>query len=165
MTLPGTRDVALLSVLAAAFALGLALASERWEGLVPCALCLLERKPYWVAIALGLLAAVVPRRWARALLMLVVLSMLVGTALAAVHVGVELHWWPSPLPECAAPSFSGGSIAERLAQMPARPAKPCEDAAYLVPGLPISMAAMNLLYALAFAILLGAWLWRDRRAA
>jgi disulfide bond formation protein DsbB len=165
MTLPGIRDVALLSALAAAFALGLALASERWEGLVPCALCLLERKPYWVAIALGLLAAVVPRRWARALLMLVVLSMLVSIALAAVHVGVEQHWWPSPLPECAAPSFSGGSIAERLAQMPARPAKPCEDAAYLVPGLPISMAAMNLLYALAFAILLGAWLWRDRRAA
>ena len=39
--------------------------------------------------------------------------------------------------------------------MPARPAKPCEDAAYLIPGLPISMAAMNLLYALAFAVLLG----------
>jgi len=59
---------------------------------------------------------------------------------------------------------SGGSIAERLAQMPARPAKPCEDATYLIPGLPVSMAAMNLLYALAFAIMLGAFLWRDRRS-
>ena len=49
--------------------------------------------------------------------------------------------------------------------MPARPAKPCEDATYLIPGLPISMAAMNLLYALAFAVLLGAALWRDRRIA
>ena len=165
MTLPGIRGIALLSALAAAFALGLALASERWEGLVPCALCLLERWPYRVAIALGLLACVVPHRWARVLLVLVVLSMLVGTALAVVHVGVELRWWPSPLPECAAPSFTGGTIAERLAQMPARPAKPCEDPAYLIPVLPISMAAMNLLYALGFAMVLGVLLWRDRRVA
>jgi disulfide bond formation protein DsbB len=165
MTLPGIRGIALLSALAAAFALGLALASERWEGLVPCALCLLERWPYRVAIALGLLASVVPRRWAQALLVLVVLSMLVSVALAIVHVGVEQHYWASPLPECIAPRFAGGSIAERLAQMPARPAKPCEDAAYLIPGLPISMAAMNLLYALGFATLLGVVLWRDRSAA
>jgi disulfide bond formation protein DsbB len=165
MTLPGIRGIALLSALAAAFALGLALASEKWGGLVPCALCLLERWPYRVAIALALLASVVPHRWAQALLALVVLSMLVSTALAVVHVGVEQHWWPSPLPECATPRLTGGSIAERLAQMPARPAKPCEDATYLVPGLPISMAAMNLLYALAFAVLLSAALWRDRRIA
>ena len=97
--------------------------------------------------------------------MLVVLAMLVDAALAVVHVGVEQHYWPSPLPECAAPRFTGGSIAERLAQMPARPAKPCEDATYLIPGLPISMAAMNLLYALAFAVVLGVLLWRDRSVA
>jgi disulfide bond formation protein DsbB len=164
MTLPGIRSIALLSALAAAFALALAHASE-WLGLVPCALCLLERWPYRVAIALGLLASVVPHRWARALLVLVVLSMLVSTALAVVHVGVEQRYWPSPLPECAAPRFTGGTIAQRLAQMPARPAKPCEDPAYLIPGLPISMAAMNLLYALVFAMLLGIFLWRDRSAA
>ena len=118
MTLPGIRGLALLSALAAAFALGLAIASERWGGLVPCALCLLERWPYRVAIALGLLASVVPPRCARMLLVLVVLTMLVGAALAVVHVGVEQHYWPSPLPECAAPRFTGGSIAERLAHMP-----------------------------------------------
>ena len=165
MTLPGIRGIALLSALAAAFALGLALASEKWGGLVPCALCLLERWPYRVAIALGLVASVVPHRWARALLVLVVLAMLVDAAMAVVHVGVEQHYWPSPLPECTAPRFTGGSIAERLAQMPARPAKPCEDAAYLIPGLPISMAAMNLLYALAFALGLSVLLWRDRSVA
>ncbi len=165
MMLPGIRGIALVSALAAAFALGLALASERWEGLVPCALCLLERWPYRAAIVLGLLACVVPHRWARALLVLVVFAVLIDTAMAIVHVGVEQHFWPSPLPECAAPRFAGGSIAERLAQMPARPSKPCEDAAYLIPGLPISMAAMNLLYSLAFAIVLGIVLWRDRSVA
>jgi disulfide bond formation protein DsbB len=47
--------------------------------------------------------------------------------------------------------------------MPAKPAKPCDDPTFLIPGLPVSMAAMNLLYALAFAILLSVVLWRDRR--
>jgi disulfide bond formation protein DsbB len=165
MTLIGTRGTALLSALAAGCALGFALASEHWGGLVPCALCLLERWPYRVAIALSLLAAIVPRHFARPLLMLVVVSMLVAAGLAVVHVGVELHYWPSPLPECAAPRLGGGSIAERLAQMPSRPAKPCEDPTYLIPGLPVSMAAMNLLYALALAALLAILLWHDRRRA
>ena len=156
-----TRGAALLVVLGAGAALGVAIASERLGGLVPCALCLLERWPYRVAIALGVLAFVVPRGVARPLLGLVVLTMLAGVALAAVHVGVEQHAWPSPLPECAAPRLSG-SIAERLAQMPARPAKPCDAPTFLVPGLPLSMAAMNFFYALAFAALLALWLWRTR---
>jgi disulfide bond formation protein DsbB len=163
MTVPNTRSLALLSAIAVGFALGLALASEKYGGLVPCELCLLERWPYRVAIACALVTLVVPPRFARPLLMLVVLSMIVAAALAVVHVGVELHYWPSPFPECAAPRFAGGSIAERLALMPAKPAKPCDDPTFLVPGLPISMAAMNLLYALTFAMLLSAFLWRGRR--
>jgi disulfide bond formation protein DsbB len=98
-------------------------------------------------------------------LILVVGSLVVSLALAVVHVGVEQQLWPSPLPECAAPRLTGSSIAERLAQMPSRPAKPCDDAAYLVPGLPLSMAAMNLLYTLAFGAWLAILLWRDRRTA
>ena len=46
--------------------------------------------------------------------------------------------------ECAAPDLGGGSVAERLARMPARPAKPCDEPAYLVPGVTVSMAEMNL---------------------
>ena len=112
------RSLALLSAIAAGFALGLAEASEHWGGLVPCALCLLERWPYRVAIVLSLIAFVVPRQVARWLLVLVVLAVLVGAGIAVVHVGVEQHYWPSPLPECAAPRLGAGSIAERLAQMP-----------------------------------------------
>jgi disulfide bond formation protein DsbB len=165
MTLPGIRGIALLAALAAAAALGIALASEHWGGLVPCELCLWERWPYRIAIALAVAAMVLPERWARAVLVLVVLTVGVGVALAVVHVGVEQRYWASPLPECAAPRLTGGSIAERLAQMPIRPAKPCDEAAYLLPAVPLSMAAMNLLYALMFAGLLGFWLWRDRTEA
>lgn len=156
-----TRRVSLLVALAAAAALGVAVASERLAGLVPCALCLLERWPYRVAMALGLLAALLPRRAARPLLALAVLTMLADVALAIVHVGVERHAWPSPMPECTAPRLSG-SIVERLAAMPARPSKPCDAPTFLVPGLPLSMAAMNLIYALGVAALLTIWLLRTR---
>ena len=143
------RGAAWATILASAAALGGALASERWLGLVPCALCLWERWPYRVAIALGLLALALPRRAARWALAAAALAVLSGAALAAVHVGVEQHWWPSPLPECAAPTLGGGSIAERLARMPATVSKPCDEPAFLLPGLPVSMAAMNLGLALA----------------
>lgn len=145
------RTAGLLAALAAGLALGAALAAERWGGLVPCLLCLLERWPYRIAIALGLLAAVLPRRAGRAALVLLALVMLGGAGLGALHVGVEQGWWPSPLPGCAAPDLQGGSIADRLARMPARPAKPCDEPTYLVPGLPVSMAAMSGLAALAIA--------------
>ncbi len=164
MTL-SVRAAALLCTLAAALALGVALASETWGGLVPCALCLWERWPYRVAIALGLLALVLPARAARPMLALVLVAVLAGAAAAAVHVGVEQGWWPSPLPECAAPTFHGGSLAERLASMPATPAKPCDDPTYLVAGLPVSMAEMNLLYALGFSAILALYLARSRYLA
>lgn len=141
-----------MAALGAAMALGVAYAAEVWGELVPCALCLLERWPYRIVIVLGLLAAVAPRRLVRALLVLAIVCLAGDAAIAAVHVGVELQWWPSPLPECAAPHLSGGSIAERLASMPARPSKPCDEPTFLIPGIPLSMAAMNMLFALAFAV-------------
>jgi disulfide bond formation protein DsbB len=153
---------AALCLLAAAFPLGIALASERWGELVPCALCLWERWPYRLAIVLGLLALILPERAARPLLTLLLFAVLAGAALAAVHVGVEQGYWPSPLPECAAPSFGTGTIAERLARMPAKPARPCDEPTFLLPSLPLSMADMNLLYSLAFAGLLAIFLWRSR---
>jgi disulfide bond formation protein DsbB len=82
-----------------------------------------------------------------------------------VHVGVEQRWWKSPLPECTAPDLRGLSPAERLARMPATPSVPCEDPVYLVPGVPISMAQMNFIYALAVAAGLAIWLLRLPRRA
>jgi len=161
MTMPTTRSVALATASAAALALAIALASEHWGGLAPCALCLWERWPYRVIVVLGLAAAVLPRGPARALLWLAVLAALADAAIATVHVGVEQQLWPSPLPECAAPRFSGGSIVDMLKAMPAQPAKPCDSPNFLIPGLPLSIAAMNLLYAAMLAAVLAGVLWRS----
>ncbi len=157
--------LATLSLLVALSALLVALGTERFGGLAPCALCLVERWPYRIAILLSLAAALPLRpHWApRALMWGVVACMAFSVAAASVHVGVEQGWWPSPLPECAAPELGGGSVAQRLARMPARPAKPCDDPTYLLPGLPVSMAAMNGLLALAFGGFLAISLVRKPR--
>ncbi len=136
----------LVGAVLAGLGLGVALLSESFGGLVPCALCLVERWPYRAAMLFGALALASPRG-ARFLLVLAALAMLAGAALGGVHVGVEQGWWPSPLPECAAPKLGSGTMAERLARMPARPAKPCDEPTYLIPGLPLSMATMNMLFA------------------
>jgi hypothetical protein len=46
--------------------------------------------------------------------------------------------------------------------MPLRPVKPCEFPDYLVPGLPVSMAQMAFLYALAVCAGLAIWMSRSR---
>ncbi len=162
MMVPRLRVALAVSALAAGAALLVALGAERWGGLVPCALCLVERWPYRLALGFALLGLVLPRAWARGAAALVLLSVLAGAATAAVHVGVEQGAWSSPLPQCQAPRLGSGTIAQRLARMPLRPSVACEDPTYLVPGVPVSMALANLLYALAFAAGLATFLLRSR---
>lgn len=145
MPLPRLR-LALGIVLVLSLAtLGAAIASERWGGLVPCAMCLVERWPWRAAIVIAAAGLVAPRQAAYVLGWLAVLALAASVVAGATHVGVEWHLWPSPFPECMAPTFHAGSIAQRLASMPLKPSKSCEDATYLIPHLPISMAMMNLL--------------------
>lgn len=153
------RAVAALALLAATFALGLALASEYWGGLLPCSLCLLERWPYRITILLAALAVVVPRPAIALVLWLAALTMLTDAGIAVIHVGVEQHLWLNPIGECAAPHLSG-SLADRLLQLSSRPPQPCDRASYLIPFIPLSMAAMNVLYAGGMAVLLAAYLIR-----
>lgn len=127
----------------------LAMATERWGGLNPCLLCLWQRWPYWAGAALALLGLLLPRRLMLALAGLAILG---SAAAAAVHVGVEAKWWPSPLPGCAAPTAGGArSVEDLMNSLAAAPAKPCDEPTYLIPGLPVSMAGMNLIYALGLA--------------
>ena len=165
MILTRTRLALALAAVASGGALGAALGAETFLGVVPCALCLLERWPWRIAAVLALAGVFLPVRPARLVLAAAGLVVLGGAGIAAVHVGVEAQLWPSPLPECAAPHFSGGTIAERLASMPERPAKPCDEPTFIVPGLPVSTAALNLLVSLGFSAAIGVFLVRSRRSA
>ncbi|MGC8469192.1 MAG: disulfide bond formation protein B, partial [Acetobacteraceae bacterium] len=160
----GPRTLGLGAAVVALAALAVALGSQRWGGLIACPLCLLERWPYRIAAALGIAAALLPPRLARPVLWLVVLTFAAGAAIAFVHVGVEQRWWKSPLPECNAPPLTAGSLSAMLANLPAHPSKSCADPTYLIPGLPVSMALMDLLYALGAAGLLACFLRRWEHA-
>ncbi len=136
--------LALLAAAAPAFA---RLSEDLW-GLAPCALCLWQRWPYWAAAGFALVAAALPRA-RRPLLALAGATVLGSGAVAAFHLGVEAGWWPSPLAGCQAAALpGGGGIEDLLRSLPAAPSTPCDAPAFLVPGLPLSMAGMNLLYAL-----------------
>src|SRR3954469_6249728 len=138
-------------------------ASEGIWGIAPCELCMWQRWPYWVAAALALAAAASPRA-RRRLGGAAILAVLASGAVAAFHVGVEQGWWPSPLPGCQAPrAAGGGSVDELMRSLAAAPSKPCDAPTYLVPGLPVSMAAMNLLYALGLSALVLIFLRKGAR--
>src|SRR5580658_1767620 len=86
------------AVLAASVAvLGGALLSQYWGGLAPCELCMLQRWPWRIAIALGLVGALAGPRlrtsWATLALSLVFAC---SVAFAFYHVGVEQHWFAGP---------------------------------------------------------------------
>jgi disulfide bond formation protein DsbB len=147
--------VALLAAAAPLIAIG----SEIWPGLAPCALCLWQRWPYWVAAGLAALAVALPPRARRVALAVAGLAVLGSGAVAALHVGVEFGWWPSPLPACLVPQAMGMSVDDLLRGLPAAPTKPCDEAAYFFDRLPLSVAQMNLIYAalLGGFTLRGAW--------
>lgn len=151
MVLPSPRTTLAGATLLTLVALLTAHASEIWGGLVPCALCLVERWPYRLAVLFGVLGLVLPSIQARIARLFFILAMLAGAGAGFVHVGVEAKWWPSPLPECVGPNLSGLSMAERLARMPDRPSKPCDEPTFLIPGVPVSMAAMNMIFCLGMA--------------
>ena len=157
---------ALTAALLSAAAPTLAMLSERWPGLAPCALCLWQRWPYWVAAGIALAAVALPRPWRGRALLLAAVAVLVSGGIAALHVGVEQGWWPSPLAACLAPGVTPSATVEDLLRgLAPRPTKPCDEPAYLLPGLPLSFAAMNLIYALTLAVFIVHGARADRRRA
>jgi len=156
------RAAGLLAALAAGLALAVAEGSEHLFGFVPCELCLVERWPWRIALVLGLIAALLRRPAGRLVLGLSLLVLAASFGLGILHVGVEQGLWRSPFPECNAPHLHGRTLAQLLASMPARPSKPCNAPSFLVPGLPLSMAAMNLIYSLVVFALLATYLVQSR---
>jgi len=150
------RTVGLLAVFGGAAALGVAYWAQYFDGLMPCELCLWERWPYRVVIVLGACAFLSRPATARVIFGIGVGVLLAGAAVAGLHVGVEMHWWASPLPEC-------NGILTPGAPLPMVPARPCDAPVYLIRALRVSMAAMDLIYEAGFAFLLATYVSRKPR--
>lgn len=143
----------------AALMLG-ALAFQHLGGLAPCKLCIWQRYPHVVAIAIGVVALVVPvaSGLLRILLSAGFLAALTTAAIGGYHTGVERGWWQGPT-SCSAGDTSGLSAEELLDQIMAAPLVRCDEIPWEMFGL--SMASWNMLASLVFAAF---WFMALRRA-
>lgn len=141
--------------LAGTAVLATALISEVWGGLVPCALCLQQRWPYYVALPLAALiwagAASAPTAL-RGLLVPVGVIFALGAALGFYHAGVEYGLWAGPS-GCGGGTVGFDSTAELLSAMAQTKPVRCDEAAFTVFG--ISMAGYNFLASAGLALV--AW--------
>jgi disulfide bond formation protein DsbB len=131
----------------------------------PCALCLEERIPYYIAIPLGVvIAAAALQRLPRKLLViglaLVVLVMLWSAGLGIYHAGIEWKLWAGP-PDCSGPLTDLGTAGDLLRRVQTSHIARCDDAAWRFLG--ISLAGYNALISLTLAaIAIAGALARDR---
>jgi disulfide bond formation protein DsbB len=143
------RQVALAVALGAAATVGGALIFEHAFGYVPCKLCLIQRNPYYIAIPLGLVAALLPPRWVRTGLWLLALVFVVSAGLGAYHSGVEWGFFAGPS-DCGGGSGAGaGNVGDFLNQLQSTRVVSCTEAAWRFLGL--SLAGWNVLISLALA--------------
>jgi disulfide bond formation protein DsbB len=137
------RTASLLLAIAAVLILAAVFAFQYLGGAAPCPLCIWQRYPYGVLIALG----VVGFFWQpRPMLALSVLVLLVGAGLAGYHFGIEQGWFA--LPEGCAAGGDATSV-EQLRQMLREAPPTCDQVRFTVFGL--SLAAWNFLASLGLA--------------
>lgn len=142
------RIASLLLAIAAALILAAVLAFQYLGGAAPCPLCIWQRYPYGVLIALGVIGFF----WQpRPMLGLSALVLLVGAGLAFYHFGVEEGWFALPA-GCAAGGES--TSVEELRRMLSEAPPACDQVQFTVLGW--SLAAWNVLASLALAAFAGA---------
>ena len=147
-----TVRTALFLIAAGVLSLGAAFGSQYLGGLQPCILCIHQRYPYGVVIALGLLLALFSRQRGLAVLItaLAAVALFVDAGIAAFHVGVEQHWWEGTK-ACESLIDPTKMTVEELAEyLKQAPVVACDKPAFTLFG--ISMAGYNFVYAMAAGI-------------
>ena len=143
----GLLGLAILILAVSAATILVALAFEHLGGYQPCALCLMQRTPYYLGIPIAALATIAVAlrwnvRWPSILFGLFALLMLYNAGLAVYHSGVEWRFWEGPA-SCA-PTVAVGNVEDMLDQLDDHPPS-CTDTAWRFLGL--SFAGWNFLIA------------------
>ncbi|WP_018235405.1 disulfide bond formation protein B [Ensifer sp. BR816] len=146
--------LALIVTLGMAATVGGALGFEHIGGYIPCALCLLQRDPYYYAIPLGILAIAtsvlkLPAWTTRALLLLVGILMLTGAGIGVYHAGAEWHFWEGPSTCATTAQGISSNVGDLLGDLDAKHAPSCTEAALRILGL--SFAGWNVIASLILA--------------
>ncbi len=148
--------IAVIVTLGMALTVGGALAFEYIGGYIPCALCLLQRNPYYYGIPVGIAAILTAKFQApawitRSLLAVIGIMMLAGAGMGGFHSGVEWGLWEGPA-TCATSSpgitTNAGSLLDDLN---AFHGPSCTEASLRVLGL--SFAGWNVIASICLAII------------
>lgn len=136
-----------LVTLGMAFTVGSALAFEHLGGYTPCALCLLQRDPYYYAIPLGAVAVFLAFSGKlvalqRILLVIIGIAMLIGATLGVYHSGVEWGFWDGPV-SCGGAQAITTNAGSLLNSLDSTLPPSCNSAALRVLGL--SFAGWNVI--------------------
>jgi disulfide bond formation protein DsbB len=131
-----------------------ALLSQFGFGFRPCHFCLLQRYPYVVVIAAGVLSLLVARGgvpW-RLLVAVAIYALLVTATLGLIHTGIEGKWL-TYTGGCVAQTPADASLEALRAAIASAPLVACDQATAVILGL--SMATWNVLWALFVVLLIG----------
>lgn len=151
---PSTLSFAILLALGMTATVGGALGFEHIGGYIPCALCLLQRLPYYygipVAVVAALSAALGGPSWLTRLLLLVVgVMMLVGAGLGVYHAGAEWGFWEGPATCATTAQGISQSAGDLLGDLDSKKPPSCTEASLRVLGL--SFAGWNVIASLILA--------------
>jgi len=122
--------------------------------MAPCHLCLMQRIPFYVALALGILLTITAneKNIAKILLGLLAVTFICSTALAIFHFGVEQKWWTYNSACTGQSAFKpGASVAEMMAALKAAPTVRCDQIVPFLFGM--SMAFYNILTSAGLSVL------------
>jgi disulfide bond formation protein DsbB len=156
-TLPGRRPHLLPALLLAAgmaVVILSALGFQHIGGYIPCALCLLQRWPYYIGIPVALLAALssyldMPPALTRGLLGLAGVILVVSAGMGVYHAGVEWRFWEGPASCSSAAAVIATDTGGLLDDLKNQHGPSCTDATLRVLGL--SFAGWNVVVSLVLA--------------
>ena len=131
-----------------------ALGFQHIGGYIPCALCLMQRWPYYIGIPVAVLAVLsslfnLPPVVTRLLLGIAVVTMLVGAGIGVYHAGVEWKFWEGPASCSTSIDAIAKSTGNLLDDLSNQHGPSCTDATLRVLGL--SFAGWNVIVSLALA--------------
>ena len=135
-----------------------AFAFQHLGGLMPCVMCIWQRWPHAVAIALAILALWLLPGLRRPLAWLGALTMAISAGLGLYHAGVEQKWWANVAGCAGGIDPKGMSTQDLLAQIRETPMVACDEIAWEMFG--ISMAGWNGLISAGLLVL---WIIAARR--
>ncbi len=151
-----TRALPWLVLTGPATVLGAALLSQYVGGLNPCPMCIWQRWPHAIAIALAAVALIAGAP-GRPIYVLIALVLLVGAGIGGFHAGVEQGWWEGPT-TCSGGDVGSMSTQDLINQIMTAEIVRCDEIPWSFLGL--SMAAWNGVV----SVVLAGIAWRARRA-